>query len=141
MLFYHGCLFHWFSKTQRSVTLSSVEAEYFGVMLACKEVLFIRDLLVDLMQRVDGASIVYCDSKSAVDMAFDPVTFKKTKHIMRAAEFLRALVARRQVVTVQHVAGAIMLADPLTKAQARPVFLELMRLLSTYAASGRAVMS
>ena len=73
-------------------------------------------------------------------MAFDPVAFKKTKHIMRAAEFLRDLVAR-QVVTVQHVAGAVMLADLLTKAQARPVFLELMRLLSGYATSGRAVVS
>ena len=31
---YHGCLFHWFSKTQKSVSLSSAEAEFFGAMLA-----------------------------------------------------------------------------------------------------------
>jgi hypothetical protein len=31
-----------------------------------------------------------CDSKSAFAMAFDPVVFKKvTKHILRAAEFLK----------------------------------------------------
>lgn len=126
LLFYYGCLFHWFSKTQRSVTLSSAEAEYFGAMLACKEVLFVRDLLLDLLQRVCGPSLVLCDSKSAVAMAYDPVAFKKTKHILRAAEFLRDLVAR-EVVTMRHVSGAIMLADLLTKAQARPVFTELLR--------------
>ena len=69
--------------------------------------------------------------------AFDPVAFKKTKHILRAAEFLRDLVARR-VVTLQHVAGAVMIAALLTKAVSRPVFLELSRLLADYGSTGRA---
>ena len=85
-------------------------------------------------------SVIKCDSKSAVDMAFDPVAFKNTKHVMRAAEFLRDLVARG-VVTLEHVKGAVMIADLLTKAQARPVFLELIRLLDAYAASGAACSS
>ena len=42
MIFYHGCLFHWFSKMQRSVTLSSAEAEFFGAMLAARDVIFVR---------------------------------------------------------------------------------------------------
>jgi len=109
-------------------------------MLAAKEVMFVRDLLFDLNALASGPSVIFCDSKSAVDMAYDPVSFKKTKHIMRAAEFLRDLVAR-EVCSVQHVAGAVMLADLMTKAQARPVFLALMRLLAAYAATGRAVMS
>ena len=81
---------------------------------------------------------MYCDSKSAVDLAFNPVAFKHTKHILRAAEFLRDLVARR-VVTLQHVKGAVMIADILTKACARQVFIELLRLLDGYAASGQVV--
>ena len=93
MFFYYGCLFHWFSKMQRSVTLSSAEAEFFGAMLAAKEVIFIRELLIDLGFIIDAPSVIKCDSKSAVGMAFDPVAFKKTKHILRAAEFLRDLVA------------------------------------------------
>ena len=36
MFFYHGCLFAWFSKTQRSISLSSAEAEFFGAMLAVR---------------------------------------------------------------------------------------------------------
>ena len=136
MIFYHGCLFHWFSKMQRSVTLSSAEAEYFGAMLAARDVIFVRELLIDLAIAVSAPSVIYSDSKSAVGMTFDPVAFKKTKHILRAAEFLRDLVAR-EVVVLQHVSGTVMVADLLTKAVARAMFVELMRLLSEYSRSGQ----
>ena len=114
MVFYHGCLFHWFSKMQRSITLSSAEAEYFGAMLCARDLIWIRDLLVDLGIDLSGPSVIRSDSRSAVGMALDPIAFKKTKHILRAAEFLRDLVAR-EVVTLEHVSGLIMLADLLTK--------------------------
>lgn len=130
-MLYHGCVFHWFSKMQRSVALSSAEAEYFGAMLAAKDVLFARDLLFDLGIVLKGACIIFCDSKSAVDMAFDPVAFKKTKHILRAAEFLRDLVERGLIV-LTHVSGKIMIADCLTKAVARVIFMELLRLIDEY---------
>ena len=61
-------------------------------------------------------------------MAFDPVAFKHTKHIMRAAEFLRALVARLYI-TLDHIDGAQNAADVMTKAQARAVFCSLVMLL------------
>ena len=65
-------------------------------------------------------------------MAFDPFAFKNTKHIMRAAEFLRDLV-RKGAVHPMHIAGVLMLADLLTKAVSRPVFLDLMKLLAAFA--------
>ena len=68
-------------------------------------------------------------------MSLDPVAFKKTKHILRAAEFLRDLVAR-DVVRMQHLPGKIMVADLLTKAVARVLFASLMDLIRQYAESG-----
>ena len=68
-------------------------------------------------------------------MAFDPIAFKQTKHIMRAAEFLRDLVAR-EVISLKHVAGRVMIADLLTKAVARPLYLELLKLADAYAVDG-----
>ena len=135
MYFMHGCLFHWFSKMQRSVTLSSAEAEYFGAMLAARDLIFIRELLIELGLTVDQASRLLCDSKSAVDMAFDPVAFKKTKHILRAAEFLRDLVLR-EVIVMAHLSGSIMIADVLTKAVARALFVKLIALVDEYHVQG-----
>ena len=71
-------------------------------MLTAKDLIFIRDLITDLGILLDGPSVVYSDSKSAVDMAFDPVAFKKIKHILRAGAFLRDLVAK-QVLTLTQV--------------------------------------
>ena len=135
LIFYHGALFHWFSKMQKSVSLSSAEAEFFGAMLATRDVVFLRDLLVELGVALNGPSNIYSDSKSAVGMSFDPIAFKKTKHILRAAEFLRDLVAR-EVVVMSHVSGKVMVADLLTKAVARAIFHALVKLVRAYAVDG-----
>ena len=55
---------------------------------------------------------------------------------MRAAEFLRDLVRRKSVLLL-HVLGDVMIADLLTKAVARPFFLELQRLLDQFASFSR----
>ena len=64
-------------------------------------------------------------------MAFDPVAFKNTKHILRAAEFLRDHVLKETVV-LRHLSGRVMIADILTKAMARALFVELLQLLDDY---------
>ena len=104
-------------------------------MMAARDLMFIRELFADLRAGVNGASTIYCDSKSAVAMAFDHVVFKQTKHILRAAEFLRDLVLRG-VVHMQHLPGAVMVADLLTKPVARTVFVALIKLLDDYSATG-----
>jgi hypothetical protein len=139
LFFCHGCPVHWFSKMQRSVSLSSAEAEFFGAMLAAKEVIFIRNLLVDLDIVTSGPSPIFSDSKSAVNMSFDPVAFKKTKHILRAAFFLRDLVARG-VLELRHVKGTRMMADILTKPTSRAVFVSLLHLIDAYSVTGLAVL-
>ena len=116
---------------QRSVTLSSAEAEFFGCMLALKDTLWIRQVLLDLNLLKPGPSLMWCDSKSAVAMAFDPVAFKNTKHILRAAEFLRHHTLCGSVM-IEHAKGKIMIADILTKGQARAIFLQLIKLLDDY---------
>ena len=71
---------------------------------------------------------MHSDSKSAIDMSVDPVAFKKTKHIMRAAHFLRDLVAR-SFFELCKVAGEDNVADLLTKPVSLPVFRRLSRAL------------
>ena len=66
LIFYHGCLFHWFSKMQKSVSLSSAEAEYFGAMMAARDLIFVRDLLIELAHTrhwAEGVEVL-CTSKS-----------------------------------------------------------------------------
>ena len=106
-----------------------------NIMIAARDLIFHREIFADLGIRVESPSRMYCDSKSAVDLTLDPVAFKHTKHILRAAEFLRDLVAR-DVITVSHVPGAIKIADICTKACARVIFVALLRLLDRFAIDG-----
>lgn len=132
--FFFGCPIFWISKLQRSVSLSSAEAEFFGASLAAKELIFLRELIIDLAKfglfNVKLPSVIYCDSKSAIDISVDPVAFKKTKHILRAAEFLRDLVLRL-VCVLKHLPGDRMPADMLTKPLSRAKFALALKLLDT----------
>ena len=83
---------------------------FFGAMLAARDGMFLRDLLAELGLLQAGPTVLYLDSKSAIDLAFDPVAFRRTKHIMRSTFFLRDLVARR-FFAPRHIAGTSNPAD------------------------------
>ena len=73
--------------------------------------------------------MLHCDNRSAVDMSVDPIAFRKTKHILRAANFVRDLVARRYI-EVRHIPGENNVADLMTKPVTRPVFIHMLSLLA-----------
>lgn len=127
--YFYGCPVAWASKTQTSVSLSSAESEIFGAMMAARDGVFLRDLLDELGLMQAGPTVLYLDSKSAIDLAFDPVAFRRTKHIMRATHYLRDLVARRFFVP-RHIAGTSNPADVFTKALSRAAFVAVVRLLA-----------
>ena len=66
-----------------------------------------------------------------MELAYDPVAFKKVKHILRASHGLRDYVARL-VFSLVFISGRINMADILTKAQTVAVFNELMDVLAAY---------
>ena len=123
-----SCSIHWYSRTQRSVSMSSTEAEYFAMCAAAKEILFFRDLLLDLQIPLHGPTRMATDNKSVVDLAFDPVAFKKTKHILRAAEFVRDLTLCR-TLELKWISGHSNPADLLTKPFVLAQFRKLVSLL------------
>ena len=123
-----GCPVAWFARTQKSVSLSSTEAKFFAAMLAAREGLHYRDILADLGFVQPGATWIRTDNRGVVDLSLDPVAFKKTKHILRAANFLRELCLTL-VYRMVHIAGDVNIADILTKPQAHAVFTRLIAIL------------
>ena len=68
----------------------------------------------DLNMTVKSATPMMLDSKAAINLAQDPVAFKKTKHILRAAHELRDRV-HRGLFTAKYVEASNQLADIMTK--------------------------
>ena len=58
--------------------------------------------------------------------------FKKTKHILRAAEFLRDLVLRR-VFVLKHISGVSNPADVMTKPLPRGTFVSVIDMVDSFA--------
>lgn len=123
-----GCPIHWLSRTQRSVSMSSTEAEYFAACLLARELLYFRDVLSDFGYMQVGPTCLLTDNKGVVALSFDPIAFKKTKHILRAAQFIRDLVLR-QVIKLQWVSGKDNVADLCTKPVMLAIFRSLMSML------------
>ena len=73
-------LVSWWSKKQKVVTRSSTEAEYRSLALAYAEVTWIQTLLSELHVR-HSTPVVFCDNKSTVSLAHNPVLHSRTKHM------------------------------------------------------------
>ena len=114
MVLFHGMIIAWWTRRQKSVSSSSAEAEYFAAALASREGVYYRDLAEDAAHGPTGPTPLKLDNKSAIELTHDPVAFKKTKHILRAANELRDRVAR-DIFRPEFVEGSAQLADLMTK--------------------------
>jgi hypothetical protein len=104
----------WSSKKQATVALSSTEAEYRGAAIATCEEVWIRRLLADLGEYIDGVVTIWCDNMSSIQLAKNPVFHARTKHIEVHYHFLREKVIDGEV-DLQYVNTNEQVADIFTK--------------------------
>ena len=110
-----GAAISWKSQKQRTVALSSTEAEYVSMTEAVKEGLYLRSLLTELRLDRMAETVLYIDNRGAQYLAHDHMYHPRTKHIDIRYHFLRQSVAEG-LVTLEHVPTSEMVADILTKA-------------------------
>ena len=114
-------LVSWRSKRQKTVLLSSVEAEYRAMTGACCELTWLRYLLRDLGVLHREPTLLYCDNKAALHIAANPVFHERTRHIEMDCHYIRDKIQDGSVTT-RFVNSAHQLADVLTKALGKEVF-------------------
>lgn len=100
----------WKTKKQDIVSHSSAEAEYRAMSDALKELKWLK---------------MFCDSKSAIYIAANPVFHERTKHIESDCHSVRDAVKAKLIAT-RHVRTNEQLADILTKALGRYGFYYLL---------------
>ncbi|XP_049935313.1 uncharacterized mitochondrial protein AtMg00810-like [Nymphaea colorata] len=123
-VFFGGSLISWKSKKQPTVSRSSAEAEYRAMANVCCEILWLKYILVDLtVQHLDSV-LVFSDSKSALQMAANPVKHERTKHVELDCHVVRDLVRHRTIET-RFVSSQYQVADMFTKSISLDQFLFL----------------
>ena len=122
---YAGCPINWFSRLQTEIALSTTEAEYMTLSLAAREVLPLRELVVelkDILQIPQAKLKIRCtlfeDNKGAEELAKVPKNRPRTKHIATKYHHFREHV-KSGILLVKRVETTEQLADIFTKALAR----------------------
>ncbi|CAJ2655949.1 unnamed protein product [Trifolium pratense] len=112
--FLGGNLVTWKSKKQSVVSRSSAEAEFRAMTQGICELLWLKSILEDLRIKSDEPMKLYCDNKSAISIAHNPVQHDRTKHIEVDRHFIKEKLDSGLICT-PYVSSQGNLADLLTK--------------------------
>ena len=109
-----GSAISWESRKQRTVAMSSMEAEYMSIAEACKEAIYLRSLLYELTGNL--CTVRLCnDSQSAQKLVANYACNRKSKHIDIRYHFIKDVV-KDKIVNLEYLPTTAMPADVLTKA-------------------------
>ncbi|GJX81960.1 retrovirus-related pol polyprotein from transposon TNT 1-94 [Tanacetum coccineum] len=117
MQFLGDRLVSWSSKRQKSVVISSTEAEYIALSGCCAQVLWMRSQLTDYGFGFNKIPM-YCDNKSAIALSCNNVQHSRSKHIDIRFYFIKEHV-ENEVIKLYFVNTEYQLADIFTKALGR----------------------
>ncbi|GKY94003.1 hypothetical protein MPSEU_000367100 [Mayamaea pseudoterrestris] len=88
-----NALVNWVSRKQKTVALSSTEAETYGMTDAVKDLVFQENLVSEILGfQAPGPMIAYCDNTGAIFLATNNQVSQRTKHIDIRHRFISELV-------------------------------------------------
>ncbi|GJV77425.1 retrovirus-related pol polyprotein from transposon TNT 1-94 [Tanacetum coccineum] len=117
MQFLGDRLVSWSLKRQKSVAISSTEAEYIALSGCCTQILWMRSQLTDYGFGFTKIPM-YCDNKSAIALCCNNVQHSRSKHIDMRFHFIKEHVDNG-VIELYFVNMEYQLADIFTKALGR----------------------
>ncbi|OAE23661.1 hypothetical protein AXG93_2079s1090 [Marchantia polymorpha subsp. ruderalis] len=86
----------WQSQKQKTVALSSCEAEYIAATSAACQATWLRRLLEDMIGKQSDTITIYMDNKSTIQLCKNPVFHDRSKHIeINGTQFVESQVCRR----------------------------------------------
>nr|GEY20128.1 retrovirus-related Pol polyprotein from transposon TNT 1-94 [Tanacetum cinerariifolium] len=122
-------LVSWSSKKQDCTSMSYAKAEYVSLSACYAQVLRMRTQLTDYGFHFDKIPM-YCDSKAAIAISYNPVQHSSTKHIDVRYHFIKEK-NEKSIVELFSVGTEYQLADLFTKALLVERFKYLVRRLGT----------
>ena len=105
---------------------STAKVEYISLAATTNQGIRLRKLLADLGQEQSSPTELYCDNKSAIAIAQNPVQHGKTKHMNVKFHSIRE-GEKNSLVKLHYCSTDVQLVDIMTKAlpKSRLVFLRL----------------
>lgn len=110
-----GAAISWESSKQKTVALSSTEAEYMALSEASKEAIYLKNVYCDILDIDNNLCVtIFNDNQSAQKLSINPIVHKRSKHIDVRHHFIREAISNG-LVSLKYLATNDMIADILTK--------------------------
>jgi hypothetical protein len=123
----NGSVTHWEAVKQKTVALSSCEAELYAYCDAVREAIYLREWFQFYFHRAVKVHI-YCDNRGTLEVADHSTSHRRTKHIEIRHFFVRDHLKKGEI-KISHVHTDKNIADILTKQLNGPRFLTLKRMI------------
>jgi hypothetical protein len=120
LIFLDGNLVHHVSCTQRSVSLSTAEAELHALKEGIKNAVWLHGLMTEVQHDLPDRIKVFTDNMAAIALVTTEVSNSRTRHIRVWIAYIREQVD--SCADVRHVPTDFNVADLLTKNLALPKF-------------------
>ena len=108
----------WSSRKQRTVAQNTTEAEYMAMTEAANQAAWYRSFFTELGYSVDDPIPLHGDNKGGIDLAINPVTGRRSKHIDIKHHVIREYVENGHISLVRTPTEE-MVADGFTKSLSR----------------------
>ncbi|GFU43755.1 retrovirus-related Pol polyprotein from transposon TNT 1-94 [Trichonephila clavipes] len=114
---------------QKSVSLSTMEAEYVSLTEAAKEFIWLKNVIDNKSLNLElSENVMFCDNQAAISFSKSPVENYRTKHIDVRYYFLRNLIYDN-VFQIKYIGTKNNLADIFTKPMVKEKLLQFCRKL------------
>ena len=114
----------WRSKKQNVVARSSAKAEFRAMAQGVYELLWLKIRLEELKIKWNGLMRLYCNNKSAISIAHNPVQHDRRKHVEVDRHFIKEKLDSGLICT-PYVPTGDQLADIFTKGLNSTTFQEI----------------
>ena len=129
-----GTAVSWKSRKQDCVALSTAEAEYMALACTAQEAVWMRELNIDMNNKLNEPTTIYEDNQSAICMAKNPQFHGRVKHIGIKYHFIREQVNAGSV-KLEYCRTEDMIADMFTKGLTQEKFEKLRNLCGIHSQS------
>jgi len=111
-----GAPISWEARKQKSVALSSTEAEYMAMCEASKEAVYLKRFFKDINfeKSCQNTVVLYCDNQGAQKLVKNPVYHSRTKHIDIRHHYVREIYEKKEI-DIKYIPTNDMVADIFTK--------------------------
>ena len=122
LFYYANAPVSWSSRLQKTVALSSCEAEYMGLKEGIKEYVWLQSLfqVIESLRTCDTKTLL-TDNQSAIDLSKNPEYHARSKHIDVQYHYVREITQSGKVV-LKYVSTKENIAHVLTKPLSPAVF-------------------